>query len=41
VELGHAQGARLARELAAGPLPWKLHRDLERVERVLEVGPFP
>lgn len=41
VELGHDQGARLAGELAAQPIPWRLHRDLERIERVLELGPFP
>lgn len=41
VELGHDQGARLARVLSRASLPWRLTRDLERIERVLEVGPFP
>jgi release factor glutamine methyltransferase len=41
VELGHGQGARVERWLAGKALPWRLHRDLERIERVLEVGPVP
>jgi release factor glutamine methyltransferase len=41
VELGHDQGPRLRRLLEDVRLPWRLHRDLERVERVLELGPVP
>jgi release factor glutamine methyltransferase len=39
VELGHGQGARVASWLAPRGHVWTLHRDLERIERVLEVGP--
>lgn len=41
VELGHEQGARVAPALAASAVPWRFERDLERHQRVLEVGPFP
>jgi len=41
VELGHDQGARVATLLAESAVPWRFERDLERVARVLEVGPFP
>ncbi len=41
VELGHDQAARLAPTLAACGVPGHFTRDLERIERVLEVGPFP
>jgi release factor glutamine methyltransferase len=41
VELGHDQGARAERWVAGCGLPWRLARDLARVERVLEVGPLP
>ena len=40
VELGHGQAQRLEQWLPSAP-SWRLHRDLERVERVLEVGPYP
>lgn len=40
VELGLGQAARLGRWMPPQPV-WRLHRDLERVERVLEVGPYP
>ena len=39
VELGPAQAARLEGWLPREP-GWRLHRDLERIERVLEVGPY-
>lgn len=39
VELGHDQGARAAGWFGPAAPPWRLVRDLERVERVLEVGP--
>lgn len=41
VELGLGQGARAAASLASSDVPWRIERDLERIERVLEVGPFP
>jgi release factor glutamine methyltransferase len=40
IELGQGQARRLAPWLPPA-LPWRFHRDLERVERVLEMGPFP
>jgi len=40
VELGHDQGARAGRLLDQRGLRWRTVRDLEKVERVLEVGPF-
>ena len=40
VELGHDQGARVGRALDQRGLRWRTVRDLERIERVLEVGPF-
>lgn len=39
IEIGAGQGARLERWMPHAP-PWRVHRDLERVERVLEVGPY-
>jgi hypothetical protein len=39
VELGLGQAARLPGWLPREPA-WRLHRDLERIERVLELGPF-
>jgi release factor glutamine methyltransferase len=40
VELGHDQGARVRERLEARGVPLRLERDLERIERVLELGPF-
>jgi release factor glutamine methyltransferase len=40
IELGQGQAKRLAEWLPSTP-SWRLHRDLERIERVLEIGPFP
>lgn len=39
VELGHDQGARAGAWFGACAPDWSLQRDLERVARVLEVGP--
>jgi release factor glutamine methyltransferase len=41
IELGHDQGARLAGALRESTLPWRMERDLEGVQRLLEVGPVP
>jgi release factor glutamine methyltransferase len=41
VELGHRQGARATAWRGLYGLPWRLVRDYERCERVLEVGPWP
>ena len=38
VELGAGQATRLEAWIPRAPA-WRLHRDLERIERVLEVGP--
>jgi release factor glutamine methyltransferase len=40
VELGSGQARRLEGWMPGEP-GWRLHRDLGRIERVLEVGPFP
>ena len=39
VELGPTQAGRLEGWMPGEPA-WRLHRDLERIERVLEVGPY-
>jgi release factor glutamine methyltransferase len=41
VELGQGQAARIERWYPSDGPARRLHRDLERIERVLEVGPFP
>jgi len=41
VELGFDQAARLAPELGSLGAPGRFHRDLARVARVLELGPWP
>jgi len=40
IELGFDQGPRVAERLGARGIPLRLERDLERIERVLELGPF-
>jgi release factor glutamine methyltransferase len=40
IELGYDQAVRLAPTLARVGAPWRFERDCERIERVLELGPF-